>query len=250
MSAGIAEERIAQSQGLSWLSFDATIDEAENLLNAKYHVYEHATTGQAHVACKEYSIPSDIQEHVDFVYPTIHFGAKLQPRREAFENEKRDDPVGKGKHNGLPRNGTRPRITKWLGSKPKKIWQELANCDNEIVPDCLRALYEFPPLSDANPNNSYGVVEYSPQVYIDSDLDIFFKNFSKVQVGSRPILNSIDGGNPNKNPEIFDSVESDLDFEYAMTLVYPQNVTLYQTGDDIESGSFNTFLDAIDASCK
>ena len=33
-----------------------------------------------------------------------------------------------------------------------------------------------------------------------------------------------------------------------MTLVYPQNVTLYQVGDVVEGGSFNNFLDALDAS--
>ena len=42
--------------------------------------------------------------------------------------------------------------------------------------------------------------------------------------------------------------ESDLDLEYAMTLVNPQKVTLYQTGDLVEGASFNNFLDAIDGS--
>lgn len=34
----------------------------------------------------------------------------------------------------------------------------------------------------------------------------------------------------------------------AMTLVYPQQVTLYQVGDLVEGASFNNFLDGIDAS--
>jgi tripeptidyl-peptidase-1 len=33
-----------------------------------------------------------------------------------------------------------------------------------------------------------------------------------------------------------------------MSLVYPQKVTLYQTGDSVEGASFNNFLDALDAS--
>ena len=33
-----------------------------------------------------------------------------------------------------------------------------------------------------------------------------------------------------------------------MALVYPQQVTLYQTGDAVEGASFNNFLDALDAS--
>lgn len=33
-----------------------------------------------------------------------------------------------------------------------------------------------------------------------------------------------------------------------MALVHPQEVTLYQVGDAIQSGSFNNYLDALDAS--
>lgn len=37
-------------------------------------------------------------------------------------------------------------------------------------------------------------VEYTPQAYVATDLDMFFANFSPTQVGERPVLNSIDGG--------------------------------------------------------
>lgn len=63
-----------------------------------------------------------------------------------------------------------------------------------ITPDCLRALYQFPVNHQANSKNSYGIVEYTPQAYVPGDLDLFFSNFSKSQVGNRPILDSIDGG--------------------------------------------------------
>ena len=68
-------------------------------------------------------------------------------------------------------------------------------------------------------------------------------------MGDRPIFDSIDGGVLQTAVESFDyNGESDLDLEYAMTLVYPQNVTLYQVGDLVEGASFNNFLDAIDGS--
>lgn len=38
------------------------------------------------------------------------------------------------------------------------------------------------------------LVEYTPQAYVPSDLDKFFGNFSKSQIGERPVLKSIDGG--------------------------------------------------------
>ena len=36
--------------------------------------------------------------------------------------------------------------------------------------------------------------------------------------------------------------------DYVTPLVYPQKVTLYQTGDLVEGASFNNFLDALDSS--
>lgn len=101
----------------------------------------------------------------------------------------------------------------------------------------------------ANPKNSYGIVEYTPQAYVPSDLDLFFRNFSPRAVGDRPILDSIDGGIDQQNFTGFDyNGESNLDLEYAMALIYPQQVTLYQAGDIYEGASFNDFLDAIDGS--
>lgn len=40
-----------------------------------------------------------------------------------------------------------------------------------------------------------------------------------------------------------------FDLQYAMELVFPQTATLYQVGDTVSSGSFNSFLDALDTSC-
>ncbi|KAI9871485.1 MAG: hypothetical protein M1830_002862, partial [Pleopsidium flavum] len=143
------------------------------------------------------------------------------------------------------------------GSLPKpggtinifSFFDSLKTCNTRITPNCLRALYLFPPGISANPKNSYGVVEYSPQAYLQGDLDLFFQNFSRPQVGQSPILDSIDGGFPQTNVRGFKyNGESDLDLEYAMSLVYPQKVTLYQAGDLVEGASFNNFLDAIDGS--
>lgn len=55
-----------------------------------------------------------------------------------------------------------------------------------------------PMYRDAEPSliasDSYGIVEYTPQAYLPADLDKFFANFSRSQVGDRPVLESIDGG--------------------------------------------------------
>ena len=275
---GIDLDRISRSQSLGWLHFDTTVNEAERLLKTEYSVYAHES-GQSYAACSDYSIPEHLQSHVDFITPTVHFDAPFLPpedganrpnenhssgpsvsnshnrladrdhlqRREPSSAAEVGVPVATGKAAkvGLPTSGSLPK----LGGEIGTLLNQLENCDVQITPDCLRALYQFPPNFVAAPGNSFGIVEYTPQSYLPSDLDLFFANFSSRMVGQRPILDSIDGGALQTFSESFGyNAESDLDLEYAMTLVYPQEVTLYQAGDFIESASFNNFLDAIDAS--
>lgn len=78
---------------------------------------------------------------------------------------------------------------------------------------------------------------------------MFFANYSPPLVGKSPIFDSIDGGILQTTDQSFGyNGESDLDLEYAMALVYPLQVTLYQVGDVVEGASFNDFLDGIDVS--
>lgn len=129
-----------------------------------------------------------------------------------------------------------------------------SGCDQQITPGCLRALYGINYEPKKGIPNALGIVEYTPQSYVPSDLDMFFGIYAKSLVGQRPVNKSIDGGvlvldQAHRIPTY--NAESDLDLQYAMTLVAPQPVNLYQTGDPIVSGSFNTFLDALDSSyCK
>ncbi|PNS18572.1 hypothetical protein CAC42_5111 [Sphaceloma murrayae] len=247
-SSGIDKGRVTQSNSLSWLHFDASVEEAESLLKTKYHVYEHHT-GQPHVACDEYSLPSHIKKHIDFVTPSVHFDAKIRQRRsdELTKREIPDIAKSIGQPGTIAGSGSLPKLTQKFNKD--KIIKQLQNCSTQIVPNCLRALYEFPPNFRYNPKNSYGIVEYTPQAYLPGDLDLFFANFSPSAVGTRPIFDSIDGGVLQTTNQSFGfNGESDLDLEYAISLVYPQPVTLYQVGDLVEGASFNNFLDAIDGS--
>lgn len=73
-------------------------------------------------------------------------------------------------------------------------------------------------------------------------------------MGEAPKFDSIDGGYLFRGYNTTNSFgylgEPSLDLQYAMSLLYPQNVVLYQVGDLAEASntSFNNFLDAIDAS--
>lgn len=247
-SAGIPLDRIEQSQSLGWLNFDATVAEVEGLLKTKYHEYTHPS-GSKQTACTEYHVPAEIQKHVDFITPTVHFDAKLGPGSEKDDKIKRRNVTpGVGSSIGKPGSGSLPKQGESLNFI-QSIISELSQCDEFIVPDCLRALYLIPPVLTNLQTNPYGIVEYSPQAYLQSDLDLFFANYSKRQVHKSPNLVSIDGGYPQTVNQSFGfNGESDLDLEYGLTLVNPIPINLYQVGDPYESGSFNTFLDALDGS--
>jgi tripeptidyl-peptidase-1 len=127
-SAGIASERIDQSQSLGWLNFDATVDEAESLLKTKYAMYEHEETGQPHVACEEYSIPASLKGKVDFITPTLHFDAKIKPRSVGSDVERRKiNP-------GSPNSGN---IPKYVPVAKNNIITELSDCDKQVGLDKL-----------------------------------------------------------------------------------------------------------------
>ncbi|KAG9312210.1 peptidase S8/S53 domain-containing protein [Chiua virens] len=235
LESGIEAHRIKLSPSGGWLEFKATVQEAEELLHTSYDVYGHET-GTEHIACESYHLPEHLLPHVDFVTPTVHFDAKLS-KRSGGDNQ----PL---KNVGQPSSGNGPKTA---GGSLSEILDQLEDCDKQITPVCLRALYGFEYEPMVPGNNSYGIVEYSPQAYRQADLDIFAKKFCSDLDGVSPNMVSIDGGSLNPQESFAVNGESNLDLEYAMNLVTKaQNVTLYQVGDLVEGASFNNFLDALD----
>ncbi|MCJ1248318.1 hypothetical protein MMC30_005535 [Trapelia coarctata] len=247
VASGVEPARVVLSPGRHWLKFNATIAEVESLLQTEYKYYQNLS-GQGHLACEEYSIPKTLQQHIDLIMPTVHFDTKLFLEPES-KRKKRNAPANF--QPGDPSNtGFMPKKGKTLsGPTPDaSVAYTLANCNQFVTPDCLRALYNLP--NGTLAKSSYAVVEYTPQAYLQSDLNKFYSTVSRqIPQGTGPLFDSIDGGVDQTTSQNFNTNgESDLDLEYAIALVYPQKVTLYQTGDTVESGSFNTFLDAIDGS--
>ncbi|EPT03314.1 hypothetical protein FOMPIDRAFT_1158787 [Fomitopsis schrenkii] len=242
LTSGFGADRIKISNSGTWIRADVTVKEAEDLLGTEYYVY-HGEDGSSEViACADkYHLPEHVSAHVELVTPTLQFGfgrkrSGLETRTSSLASR---------------RWGSTPSYDPSFMSMPEDATAQLAACGEMMTPDCLRQLYNFTDYEPQAPtNNTLAIVEFTPNAYRGSDLDMFFANFSPSQVGQRPILVSIDGGVVQTTNESFDdNVESDLDLEFAMALVGPQqNVTLFQTGDLEEGGSPDDVLDALDAS--
>ncbi|KAI3340166.1 peptidase S8/S53 domain-containing protein [Ustulina deusta] len=231
LQMGVASNRIAPSAGRNWVKVKSTVTEAEKLLDTTYSVYQD-DEGTTLVACESYALPKSIRQHIDFVSPTIQF----DPRMGAITKRT------------AKREAMRPKFKAVeMDSEPL----ELDNCSQLTTPACLRAIYGIPEEGEAVEGNSYGIVEFAPQSYNQVDLNGFFSVYtSNVPNDTAPIFDGIDGGYLSDETGSGTRGESNLDLCYAMALVYPQNVTLYQVGDGVlwNPATNNNFLDAIDGS--
>lgn len=236
LSMGIDAHRIQLGPSRGWIKVDASVEEAEHLMHTEYNIYKHVS-GTEHVACEAYHLPEHVSHHVDFVLPSVHFDARIG-RRDGNKSRIKVGQPGSG-FDG-------PKTSGSLQTSDIQLDQ----CDTVIIPECLRALYGLYYDPVATEENSYGIVEYTPQSFVQSDLQMFARNFSTDLIGKTPMLVSIDGGYYQTQYTGFNySGEPNLDLQYGMSLVSgKQAVSLYQVGDVAEGGSFNNFLDAIDGS--
>ncbi|KAK4897639.1 hypothetical protein LTR27_004785 [Elasticomyces elasticus] len=120
-------------------------------------------------------------------------------------------------------------------------------------------LYEFEHLKTGHINDTVNTLGFYEQgdYYAAEDLDLFFANYAPwVPQGTRPTLQSVDGGNapyPSNDSNV--GGEADLDLDIGIALVHPQSVVVYQVDDAIYApqevvldNTFNTFLDSLDGS--
>lgn len=245
LDEGIERERVRLTNSKSWLELNATVEEAEYLLRTEYHVFEDSN-GDERIGCEAYHVPEHLTAHIDLIKPTTAFNTHFPPAAEGFA--KRDATVNPPIRLGSPSSGNGPKTN---GAKiDGSTTLGLANCSVAITPICLQTLYNFANYTPVSTDkNTFGVVEFTPQAFLQPDLDLFFTNFSASQVGQQPQLVSIDGGVAQTTNQSFDfNGESDLDLEYAMSLTNPQPVLLLQTGDLVEGAGFDNWLDAVDAS--
>lgn len=130
----------------------------------------------------------------------------------------------------------------------------LSTCDRLVTATCIKALYQISPATAAQPNNSLGIFQEG-SYYSQIDLNLFFqKFFPDIPPGTHPLEAFIDGAEAPV-PVGQAGIESALDLEVAYSIIYPQNITLYQANDfnyatHPTGGFLNSFLDAIDGVCE
>ncbi|KAI0044219.1 hypothetical protein FA95DRAFT_1562476 [Auriscalpium vulgare] len=233
---GFAPERVRVSHSKGWIEVNATVAETENLLNTEYHVYAHPS-GVEQISCSSYSVPNHVRDHVELIKPTVHFNHRAGSLPSKFSKRKEG-------RLGLPTSDNGPKTN----GVTVKVPPTLENCDQFITPDCLRALYNINYKPVATSKNSYGIGEFHIKFYMSSSLTTLHQSNSRHKPSSLEILIYSSRVVQTTNQSFDFNGESDLDLEYAMTLVNPQKITLLQAGDLPEGASFDNWLDAVDKS--
>ena len=54
-----------------WLSFSIPVSKASDLLDAQFSVFNHTDSGKTVIRTLAYSIPSDLQGHLELIHPTV-----------------------------------------------------------------------------------------------------------------------------------------------------------------------------------
>ena len=168
-----------------------------------------------------YKLPLHIAKHVDFVTPGVKLSSRpTQTLREPPSKsiEKREEPTGT----------FAPMDVNALN---------LSTCDKAITPECIKALYKIPTEACApQPGNDLGIFEQN-STYVQSDMDVFFADASpKIPKGTQArnvLLHGAEVVRKVTTETATGVLESNLDFQLAWPIVYPQNITLFDASFEL-----------------
>jgi tripeptidyl-peptidase-1 len=206
-SEGISDDTIGIYG--NWISFNATIFQAEQMLKTKFLHYHHDASRKSLIRTLEYSLPPEIHPHVHLIQPTTRFG--------------NPNPHGKGRlhaRHGLP-------VDQPIVATPEDL---TAECGTVMRPDCLRELYGLHNTrANPDPQNRLGVSGFLDQYARHSDFHHFMQRFSPDASDTNFDVVILNGAS-NLEDSPASSTEASLDVQYAAALAYNASVTFYSTG--------------------
>ncbi|CDO77343.1 hypothetical protein BN946_scf184786.g3 [Trametes cinnabarina] len=179
------------SPASDWIGFELPVGQANGLFAANFSTFVDVRTGTEVVRTMAYALPAELQEHVDFVHPTISF---------ADHSGGHSSVVAKRGMAVAPSDGNPPA------------------CVNGTTPACLQSIYKIPSKPAVHKDNKLGVTgrqggaaNYTwlelPKTFLETlrpDMDPK-TNFTVV---------GIDGGSNDQNQASIS--EGNLDIQYSL----------------------------------
>lgn len=251
VKSGIDAKDINVSPTKNWINVHAPVEKIQKAIKARYHVYRNNISGDDHIGTDEYSLPSDISGIVDYVSPAVSLSSKLKRATPPPAN-KADSAILEA---ARPLTDAQAKAINASAYPRKKCGKpgtnngtaDLTTCDKIITPACIQAIYKIPKGTQSNGTNPMGFFESISDVYSQEDLDQFWKVAAPyVPQGTGPDLDLINGATAPNPPESAGG-ESDLDFQMAIPIIYPEGTVLFQTAGTGYDDIFGDFLAAVDA---
>ncbi|ROV86868.1 hypothetical protein VMCG_10799 [Cytospora schulzeri] len=210
-SASIVQDWL-QSKGISssfsetggWVKFNASVRQAESLLDAEYGYYDYNGAERA-LRTMAYSIPECLADVVDFVWPTTQFLASAVPVKQL---QQRLD-------------------TRQAGG-------DSVNCSIENCPSHLQQIYNITYTPPDNASGSkLGIAGFLENVPDHEDYKSFLESYGLSNDTSYQnytfTVQSVNGGDMTDTPSAA-SVESMLDLEYSSVFTNPLDTIFFSTG--------------------
>ena len=227
----------AYSDGSS-VNFSTTVRLANSLLNTAFNYYENA--GIQKLRTTEYSVPEDLQVHIDLITPTTYFGKTVPqiplpkvpaPKTPAPKMDHRARDLYIRHFSGIHySNGTMNSTTNstTVGTSNSTTNDTIdAGCATLITPTCLKELYNINYTPDPKSGSKIGFGSFLNQSARTEDLSIFQSSQNIPLQGFSVQL--INGG---INDQAIDDNhgEADLDVEYISGISHPLPIISYITG--------------------
>ncbi|KAF6219654.1 hypothetical protein HO133_004123 [Letharia lupina] len=199
----------AYSDGAN-VNFSTTVNLANSLLSTTFSYYENA--GIQKLRTMGYSVPDDLQTHIDLITPTTYFG-KTVPQIPVPKMVPRAGKLSPRYFNGSTNSTTNDTID--------------ASCVTLITPTCLKELYNINYTPDPKSGSKIGFGSFLNQSARTQDLSLFQTAQDIPQQGFSVQL--INGG---INDQAIDDNhgEADLDVEYISGISHPLPIISFITG--------------------
>ena len=227
-----------------------TIGTANTLLKTTFNYYENA--GVQKLRTTKYSVPSDLQTHIDLITPTVYFGKtlpqmtlprmdrrlrKLVPRYLNDFNGTTNStiPSPTNSTTSRPTNSTTPHTTSSTAPRttstatPSPTSRPIdPNCATLITPTCLKELYNINYTADPSGGSKIGFGSFLNETARTEDLSLFQEAQGIPQQGFAVEL--INGGVNDQTIDTIPHGEADLDIEYISGISTPLPIIEYITG--------------------
>ncbi|OAA41838.1 alkaline serine protease AorO [Beauveria brongniartii RCEF 3172] len=205
IKSGIAADSINLSRNKAWVRFESTVSVLESLLQVNLTAPKNA---KRDTSAAEPKLPPQISSVVEFVLPSLNTSSHAAST----------GPKARGRGHPL--------------SRPFRGFVDpvsLDECDQVITPACIRAMYKIPSASSTIArNNALGIFETEGNYFNQADLNEFISIAAQnITGGLKPLKYLINGAQLDESRDAAGG-ESNLDFQMAVPIVYPQQTALYQ----------------------